>query len=310
MEKRALARQLPEVNRAKKVRLIPVIAVFVLSMWSGGSALAIEVGDVFWLSSSGVGRTVVATGIAQPGVTRVEYKILHENAAEYCQRYEQKQRMSPEHDKCVAKLLEKTKPETALINCRTRVIVLDYGSFAKGTDHFWRSKTDQNSFILGDELFKQSCGTSSTSTDSTKNSAPSRQGAEDPIKNLATFQGTCRYEVVAGFFNCDPKVAYAQLRNGRSVLVFIDGDTMFTLSGGKDRQPNPENYYLSIDKFKMESKGRGPAEDPSMEGECHFNLNADASKFFYIKCDIYNRARGTKYSFYLEKIQSVSRKSN
>jgi hypothetical protein len=50
-------------------------------------------------------------------------------------------------------------------------------------------------------------------------------------------------------------------------------------------------------------------EDSGMEGECHFHMNKEASKFFYIKCDVYNRSKGTLYNFYLEDIKSFSREA-
>ena len=31
-------------------------------------------------------------------------------------------------------------------------------------------------------------------------------------------------------------------------------------------------------------------------------MNKAATKFFFVKCDIYNRAKGTTYNFYLENI--------
>ena len=49
--------------------------------------------------------------------------------------------------------------------------------------------------------------------------------------------------------------------------------------------------------------------DGGMEGECHFNLNEDATKFFYIKCDVYNRKKGSYYKFYLENIHNFERKT-
>ena len=123
-----------------------------------GVAHAIEVGDVLWLSSKGIGRTVVATAAVQQGVVRVDYKMLDENASEYCQRYEQLKRGSDAHDSCVSDALKNATLESVLVNCRTRVLVLKNGAFAKGADHFWRSKTDENSFVLGDELFQKTCG--------------------------------------------------------------------------------------------------------------------------------------------------------
>jgi hypothetical protein len=50
------------------------------------------------------------------------------------------------------------------------------------------------------------------------------------------------------------------------------------------------------------------AVDHNMEGECHFRMNKSATRFFDIKCDIYNRAKRPIYNFYLEKIQKFDRK--
>jgi hypothetical protein len=129
------------------------------------------------------------------------------------------------------------------------------------------------------------------------------------VKNLAVFTGQCRLQIVQGFFPCNPKVAYAQLGNGRSLLTFQKDAVVFTLSGGRDRQPNLQNYYLSIDTLRM-SKGKGQeAEDRGMEGECHFSLNNGATVFYYVKCDVYNRAKGSMYNFYLEHITHTDHKS-
>jgi hypothetical protein len=126
------------------------------------------------------------------------------------------------------------------------------------------------------------------------------QGVE--IKSATAFFGRCRYQLIAGFFTCGNPVAYNVLTNGRSLLSFWSEQAVYTLSGGKDRQPNLENYYLSIDTFRIKPNGKQQARDNGMEGECHFNMNRDASRFFYIRCDIYNRVKGTIYNFYLDRI--------
>lgn len=128
------------------------------------------------------------------------------------------------------------------------------------------------------------------------------------IKSLTMFVGTCRYQIVVGFFPRDEKVGWAELKNGRSLLTFMRGNTMFFLSGEKDRQPNLENYYLSIDTFHMKLDNGKDVEDRHMEGECHFRLNKKADKFFNIDCDIYDRAKDVGYSFYLDHIQKFDRK--
>ena len=98
-------------------------------------------------------------------------------------------------------------------------------------------------------------------------------------KNLAVFTGQCRLQIVKGFFPCNSKVSYAQLTNGRSLLSFSMDGNVFSVSGGHDRQPNLENYYLSIDTFRLARPKSPAAVDTGMEGECHFVLNSDATVF-------------------------------
>jgi len=128
------------------------------------------------------------------------------------------------------------------------------------------------------------------------------------LKYLAIFTGQCRFRMPKGFFPCDPKVALISLRNGRSLLAFSKGEMLFHLSGGNDRQPNLENYYLSIDSLGIQSPDIN-AVDRGLEGECHFRLNRDATKFFSIKCDVYNRAQGEMYNFVVDKITETHRRS-
>ena len=136
---------------------------------------------------------------------------------------------------------------------------------------------------------------------------PGDIGQNLPIKSARAFFGQCRYQLVAGFFPCGNLVAYNVLKNGRSLLMFWSDQAVYTLSGRKDRQPNLENYYLSIDTFRLKIKGKPEAVDHGMEGECHFALNRDATIFFYVKCDVYNRTNGAMYNFYLDRIAKVKK---
>jgi hypothetical protein len=128
------------------------------------------------------------------------------------------------------------------------------------------------------------------------------------LRYLAIFIGQCRFKMPKGGFPCDSRVALLSLRNGRSLLAFSRGEILYHLSGGHDRQPNPENYYLSIDSLGIQSPDVN-AVDRGMEGECHFRLNRDASKFFSIECDVYNRAQGEMYNFVLDKITETHHRS-
>ena len=127
------------------------------------------------------------------------------------------------------------------------------------------------------------------------------------MKRVSVFTGSCRLEIVLGFFPCDPKVIWMELNNGRAILIFSQGETQFSVSSGRDRQPNLEDYYMGIDTLRLITHGAQSAVDQGMEGECHFRNNRAATKFYFIKCDIYNRAKGTTYNFYLEKISGFKK---
>lgn len=128
------------------------------------------------------------------------------------------------------------------------------------------------------------------------------------LKRLVVYTGKCRFQLIQGFFPCDSKVIYSLLRNGRTLIAFTKGEHMFTVVGGSDRQPNLENYYVSLDKIIVDKNGKQEAQDPNMEGECHLKMNREATKFYFIKCDIYNRSKGSVYNFYLENITGFNRR--
>jgi hypothetical protein len=132
---------------------------------------------------------------------------------------------------------------------------------------------------------------------------PSRSPTPTSANHFVVLTGQCRFQLIRGFSACDSKVMFARLANGRSLVTFVKDQTiMFTLSGGPDRQPNLENYFLGIDTFRITKGNDDEVVDNAMEGECHFHMNKTATKFFFVKCDIYNRAKGTIYNFYLKNI--------
>jgi clan AA aspartic protease (TIGR02281 family) len=131
---------------------------------------------------------------------------------------------------------------------------------------------------------------------------------EDQSKAITFLTGECRYQLVQGFLPCQNTVVWSEFKNGRTLVSFFRGDVAFGLSGGRDRQPNPENYYLSVDTVHVTQTGK-PDETGEVEGECHFRLNRSASKFYFIRCDVYNRKVGFAWNFYLDSIGSFERKT-
>ena len=136
---------------------------------------------------------------------------------------------------------------------------------------------------------------------------PIANAKDAALKRITGLVGECRIELGSGFTPCDPNVIWMELTNGRALLIFKKDKTIYTLSGGRDRQPNLEDFYQGIDTFRLAVDGVEKKKDMKMEGECHFSINKDASKFYFIKCEVYNRAKGSRYNLYLENIISFDR---
>jgi hypothetical protein len=128
------------------------------------------------------------------------------------------------------------------------------------------------------------------------------------LKDFTIFTGQCRLQIDKRSMPCDATAAWINLRSGRGLLAFSNGEILFHISGGRDRQPNLENYYLSIDSLGIHSPDVD-AVDRDLAGECHFRLNKAATRFFFIKCDIHNRASGDKYNFTFDKIIAAHHRS-
>ena len=126
-------------------------------------------------------------------------------------------------------------------------------------------------------------------------------------KRLTAFEGKCRFQRVDKILPCEPKLLFVELRNGRAFITIFAEGYSWTLSGAGDRQPNLENYYQSIDTVRLMEGRERKSEDKGMEGECHFSLNAQATKFYSITCDVYNRAKGSTFKVYFEDITKFDR---
>jgi hypothetical protein len=122
---------------------------------------------------------------------------------------------------------------------------------------------------------------------------------------LAVFTGTCSSRlpgVSTKTVPCDSKVSFIVIGNGRSFVRFSSGDMSLAFTGGRDRQPNLNNYYLSVDTVQMIEGRKTVAVDKRMEGECHMTLSDDGSEYGLVHCDAYNRRRGTGFFFHLDNI--------
>jgi aspartyl protease family protein len=141
--------------------------------------------------------------------------------------------------------------------------------------------------------------------------------ATDDVDYTVTFKGTCKYKFVNrdNFFSCNPSVSFTHFKNLTSNYEFTAHfagakGAIFVFEGRSDRQPNLENYFLSIDKVKFGAtsgktvtKGvQGP-----VEGECHMTQNKEGTEYYEIKCDAYDRKIGFEFNFYLTNIRSITR---
>jgi hypothetical protein len=118
-------------------------------------------------------------------------------------------------------------------------------------------------------------------------------------KSTFRITGNCKYKLFreAPYVDCDSNLLYGALSNGRVVFIFTSTSpgrkTTYTFSGGSDRQPRSEDYYLSIDKFRMIVTGPQPdTVEVPYEGECHMHFDKTGMHIQSLECDGYNRQVG------------------
>ena len=110
------------------------------------------------------------------------------------------------------------------------------------------------------------------------------------------------------FLACDPIVTFTNYKDHRNAFTFTAENSKagFIFEGGRDRQPDLENYYLLVDKVKLGTSD-GEGAQGKAEGECHMRLNKDGSKYCEVKCDVFNREAGFVFNFYLTDISSFEK---
>ena len=136
--------------------------------------------------------------------------------------------------------------------------------------------------------------------------APRLAMAADSRGYMAVITGECKLSLLDNFVPCNSKVVNT-VANGHLSMIFHQDRFVFLLEGLSDRQPNLENYYMSVSQFTILEKNKAIATDTSMEGECHMSLNAEGSELYYIYCDIYDRSKGALFRFHLDNIISTDR---
>ena len=128
------------------------------------------------------------------------------------------------------------------------------------------------------------------------------------VKAMTFFKGNCQMQIIQGYFPCKDTVVWGEYATGRASIMFVKDNMTFAVSGAGDRQPNMENYFQYIDEIII-MKGKHIEAETSIEGECHFHMNEQATAFYFIRCDVYNREKGITFNFHLDNITSFERKT-
>jgi hypothetical protein len=145
---------------------------------------------------------------------------------------------------------------------------------------------------------------------SKQGSSEDTQESAENIEYAIKFEGTCNSKFLNRdkFLACDPIVTFTNYKNHRSAFTFTAENSKagFIFEGGRDRQPDLENYYLLVDKVKLGTSD-GEGAQGKAEGECHMRLNKDGSKYYEVKCDVFNREARFVFNFYLTDISSFEK---
>jgi hypothetical protein len=129
-----------------------------------------------------------------------------------------------------------------------------------------------------------------------------------------SYHGTCKAKFLnrEEFIPCDPIVHFTNYDNHRSTFEFSSnkGAVVFVFEGGRDKQPDLENYELVVDKVRFGEvrDGKVDGAEGSAEGGCHVRMNKDASEFYEIKCDAFSRQARLVFNFYLTEITQFEKR--
>jgi hypothetical protein len=142
--------------------IFALLLTLIFSCTSATLAHSIEVGDVIWLSTKGVGKTV--TAVKRPSRETIELTALamDANAAEYCERYEKLSLFNDavKYKKCIREHVSSVATQIVL-NCRTATIILGgdtrgSGSYRRSPGRGWTSVVNPN-WKIHPDFFEKAC---------------------------------------------------------------------------------------------------------------------------------------------------------
>jgi len=106
------------------------------------------------------------------------------------------------------------------------------------------------------------------------------QKGQSPVDTVVMLEGACDFRVDDKKIECDSKLLYTKFTNHRVAITALPsllGGVDF--SGGKDIQPAPGNYLLTVDKLILSGGTVVPAD-----GFCHVDIRADGQLVYKVEC--------------------------
>jgi hypothetical protein len=117
----------------------------------------IMVGNIVGLTPDGILRTVVSVATDPGDLVVLGIRYTRENASDYCQRKRLLKPGSREFQTCIDN--SEHSIFNMVLNCKERLITWSGGVYQKSSENdFWQVKADTRRVILGDKIFRQSCG--------------------------------------------------------------------------------------------------------------------------------------------------------
>lgn len=105
------------------------------------------------------------------------------------------------------------------------------------------------------------------------------QNGDLPLETVVSLDGSCDFKIDGKNLECESKLAYTHFTNGRTqinVLPKVLGAVAF--SGGKDLQPKPEYYFLTVDRLILSG-----GTVVSADGFCSIHLRADGQIVYMVE---------------------------
>jgi len=112
-------------------------------------------------------------------------------------------------------------------------------------------------------------------------SASAKEGVKlDKIDTIVMADGECDFHVDGRKQECDSKFIYTTYANHRIAFTALPKMLrVVDFSGGKDIQPTPETYSLTVDRLILSG-----GTIVSADGTCFMNISTDGNRIHKLTC--------------------------